>query len=345
MSLLMVTCNGQKNKMRKVKKSSEPVAADSLPPSGGGGRLPLPKYDINHLRQFVEAVECRKYVAAAESLHVVQSTISGTVKKLQDYLGVGLLRQGEGGEDEGWVPTPAGQVFYTHACEVLRAFDEAQRAVLAFEGKDSDVLRVGFLSSHVGLAVPALQAVMERFPGVHVRADDENAAHRLLERIHGGTMDVALIFEMTRTTGLHVREVAKRGFGLVVPNDPANAARATSGTPVDLDELRDARFVLLSTSTRTRKNLDKYFAERNFVPSVALEANGVATLLSMVQGGVGVTILPTLSGRQGLTMLPLTPDPPEQSTVLVKLATKHLSRAGEFFADEVCKRGRSWRGE
>ena len=71
--------------------------------------------DIDLLQSFVAVVESRSFTRAAERVHRTQSTVSQQIRKLEDVLGVELMKR----------TTAAGQISLTGDGEVL--FNYSQR--------------------------------------------------------------------------------------------------------------------------------------------------------------------------------------------------------------------------
>ena len=81
--------------------------------------------NIEHARSFLAVADTGSFVAAAERLHVTQSTISARIRTLEDTLGTTLFVRNKAGA----VPTPSGVRFRAHAIKMVRAFERARREI------------------------------------------------------------------------------------------------------------------------------------------------------------------------------------------------------------------------
>tara|TARA_R110000772_G_scaffold268620_1_gene396858 strand:+ start:45132 stop:45377 length:246 start_codon:yes stop_codon:yes gene_type:complete len=71
--------------------------------------------ELRHLRCFIAVAEERSFSRAAERLHIEQSPLSRTIKKLESDLGVVLFQRTSRGTRLTW----AGEVFLEDARRVL----------------------------------------------------------------------------------------------------------------------------------------------------------------------------------------------------------------------------------
>jgi DNA-binding CsgD family transcriptional regulator len=117
-------------------KSGEHPAMTSQRASGYGS------IEFRQLRYFLAVLEELHFNRAAARLHIAQPTLSRAIRKLEDELGVTLLRRAS----QTVVPTDAGRVFAEEAEKLLVALEfavaEARRAgglgVAAIEDGGSD---------------------------------------------------------------------------------------------------------------------------------------------------------------------------------------------------------------
>src|SRR3546814_634373 len=102
--------------------------------------------DIGHLRYLVAAAEYGSFRRAAKSLHVQQSSISRTIRGLEDQLGVSLFERNY----SGVCLTDAGRRFLCDAVPALEQLDLAQKRAAAAGRAEIGIVRVGILTSLAG---------------------------------------------------------------------------------------------------------------------------------------------------------------------------------------------------
>ena len=121
------------------------------------------------LRLFAAVYEERSFTAAAERENATQSGVTQHVRKLEDAHGVSLfVRDGRTVR-----PTPAGDAYYGHCIEVLRAHERSRSAVREFKDTLSGEVVVGLTPTTTrGVLAPALARFVQSHPNVVVRVVD-----------------------------------------------------------------------------------------------------------------------------------------------------------------------------
>jgi DNA-binding transcriptional LysR family regulator len=122
-----------------------------MPPASNG-----PMLDLNDFFYFVQVVERRGFTAAGRALRMPKSTLSYRMKKLEAELGVRLLNR----TSRHFAPTQAGEEFYRHATNVVRAADEAESLVRQRVKEPFGVVR---FTAAIGTAQFALREIVMNF--------------------------------------------------------------------------------------------------------------------------------------------------------------------------------------
>lgn len=284
--------------------------------------------ELRHLRYFLAVAEAAHFGKAARRLHVSQPTLSQQIKQLEDELGAALFERGRSGARL----TQAGEIFLTHASRVLEDVRAGTLAVEALRGLTMGTLRVGYLPSLRGLAVPALAAVLRKYPGVRIHAQ-EIVVSRVEGRLAEGRLDVGLALGSTRLSEVESEPVFESRLGLVV----GKRHRLAGETHVELRALESEPFALLARGLRARASVDTYLASTRFSPRIVLESSAVGSLLAIVRAGLAVTLLPEprFADPDRLPILTLTPTPPSQLTALLFRRDVPRTPSAVAFAEEV----------
>ncbi|AKV00654.1 Cyn operon transcriptional activator [Labilithrix luteola] len=284
--------------------------------------------ELRHLRYFLAVADAAHFGKAARRLHVSQPTLSQQIKQLEDELGSPLFERGRSGARL----TQAGEIFRTHASRVIEDVRAGTLAVEALRGLTMGTLRVGYLPSLRGLAVPALSAVLRKYPGVRIHAQ-EIVVSRVEGRLAEGKLDVGLALGSTRLAEVEAEPVFESRLGLVV----GKRHRLAGETHVELRALDDEPFALLARGLRARSSVDTYLASTKFSPRIVLESSAVGSLLAIVRAGLAVTLLPEprFADPDRLPVLALSPTPPSQLTALLFRRDVPRTPSAVAFAEEV----------
>src|SRR5438552_12195282 len=121
--------------------------------------------DLNHVAVFARVVELESFTAAAKQLGLPKSSVSRTVTRLEDELGVRLLQR----TTRRLHLTDAGQAYYDRAREALGALDEAAAVAKSSSAEPRGTVRV---TAPADMGIMNLGELVGRFtrkyPLVHV---------------------------------------------------------------------------------------------------------------------------------------------------------------------------------
>ncbi len=285
--------------------------------------------ELRHLRYFLAVADTLHVGRAARKLHISQPAVSQQLRELEGELGETLFER----HARGVRLTPAGEVFRVHASRVLEDVRAGERALAAFANKQVGELRVAYLpSTTANLVIPAVAAVMKRYPGARVIAY-EGVSRRVERLVAEGRADVGLGLLPVRRTDLVTEPVVEGRLSLVVHAKHPLAGEASAS----LRDVAKEPFALLSRSLRARALADAALARAGVEPTIALEADAVATVLAVVRAGLAVAVLPEPRVRRGddLAVVPLRPRAPPHVTALLYRASALRSPLTEAFGEEV----------
>ncbi|GAA3539820.1 LysR substrate-binding domain-containing protein [Zobellella aerophila] len=178
------------------------------------------------INEFVYVVETDSFTAAAKRLDVSVAHVSRRITQLEDRLGAKLLYR----TTRKLKLTEVGQVYYHHARNVLDSLAEAERAVMAMEGKPSGKLRIT-APVYYGerFLAPLVNDFLLLYPQLELDLMLTNQAVDLVEEGY----DLAIRLGTLDSSSMMCRKLARRTQYLCA--SPGYLAR--HGTPHSLTEL------------------------------------------------------------------------------------------------------------
>jgi DNA-binding transcriptional LysR family regulator len=256
------------------------------------------------LEYFVAVAAEMNFSRAAQRIHVVQSALSASVGRLEKELGVELFDRSR----RQIALTAAGEVFLTHAREVMHTANRARTSVDAFRDQLTGTVTLGTMMSWGTLNLPAaLDKFRAANPLVTVRLRQNvtgSAGH--LTAIADGHMDIALV--STNAAGsplVTLRELMREPMVFVCDsNHPLAHSRR-----VELSDLGGHDFIQFPPGWGIRQRLDKGFAAAGVRPVSAYEVADYAITAELIRHRLATTILPaSVAGRfPDLHTIPLHP--------------------------------------
>lgn len=244
--------------------------------------------DLKQIEYFLRVAELGSFTRAAIALDVAQPALSRQVRLLEVELRQTLLvRNGRGA-----TPTEAGQLLMEHGRGILhqvaRAREDLERARGALAGR----VAVGLPPSIARvLSVPLIRAFRERLPEASLSIT-EGLSGSMRESLAAGQLDIALIYNATPSPELELRHLVDEDLFLVA-SQPVREGRATavSARPLPLRELAEIPLVIPSRPNAIRMQVESALADLGLKPRIALEIDGLATILELVADGAGSAVL------------------------------------------------------
>jgi LysR family nitrogen assimilation transcriptional regulator len=240
--------------------------------------------ELRQLEYFIAIAETGAFSRAAIRLSVGQPVLSRQIKALEQELGVALYHR----TGRGIVLSEAGKILEQHARGVLETTAGAKRAIGALGSAPSGKVTIGMPPS-VGAVLTAslVREFRAQFPKVSLGVMEGFSGH-VLEWLTTGRIDVAVLYNAPRTSTLLSDPLLTDELILLGPvSDPAHAGRGD----VQAGRLADLPLILPSRPHGLRVLVDEFLSRIGVTPNVQVEIDAMPSTLSLVEGGIGYTIL------------------------------------------------------
>lgn len=289
--------------------------------------------ELRHLRYFVAVADLENVSRAALKLHVSQPALSRQIRDLEDELGFALLERSA----KSVRLTDAGRTFLNESRAVLAHVEEAIRAARVVASGIQDELHVGYAPTLTArILPPTLRAFAEALPKVRVKLHDLST-EEILADLRRGKLHLAISVQPAAggLRGLRFEELGREEMRLAVsPNHPFARRRV-----VTLLEVVREPLIAYSRADYPdyHEMLEKTFAPTRQRPRVAEEHDGVSSLISGLEAGGGVAVVPDsircIAGVR-LKLIPLSPNP-RSLIVGAILPKKELPSCSQVFLDAL----------
>jgi DNA-binding transcriptional LysR family regulator len=249
--------------------------------------------ELRQLRHFLAVAEARNFSRAAETLHIAQPALSISIRKLEEEVGAKLLERGT----RSTTLTEAGQIALDSARSALAHIDEIGRLAAAVSRGEAGLLRIAFVGGASYRILPKyLPEFRRRFPAVRLELL-ESTSLEVVESVRSGLADCGIVrHPLMDVTGVSTRLLEEDRLVAALPRGHRLAAKSR----LRLRDLAEEPFIQFSKARAPSLNAIIALACRRsgFEPSVAQEALQIQTIISLVESGLGVALVPE-SSRAG----------------------------------------------
>jgi DNA-binding transcriptional LysR family regulator len=296
--------------------------------------------ELRQIRSFLSIAETLHFGRTAEMIHLSQPALSLQIRALEEEVGVRLFERNR----RKTTLTAAGVAFRDDATAALSQLEQAtRRARLAASGK-LGLLRIGFVSTAGSQIVPNLVRQFRKSnPEVEFSLRNVLTAEQI-QMLESGSLDVGFLrMPVGEDSALDVVTVHREPFVLVVPSSHKLAKRKR----VRLREVAGQDFVMYERTYAPGFH-DLIFGilrEAKIVPNVSQTAGEIPTLISLVDSGMGITILPASAVKHRVASVVACEilDPIPMSEIGIAVSKRSRAAVVENFRSFVLKKGRQSR--
>ncbi len=269
---------------------------------------------MRQLQYLLAVADTLSFRRAADECHVSQPSLSTQIAELEVKLGVRVFER----DHRRVLLTVAGRDVVEHARRVVFEADAMVAAAKRAGDPLAGTLRLGVIPTISPYLLPAITPQLRgRFPRLTVIwVEDKTDA--LVARLNAGTLEAALLALEADIGDVDRDVIARDPFLLVTPKGHPIGRGRGAAAPA---ELRDAEVLLLDEGHCFRNQALK-LCDKVRAREAEFRATSLSTLVQMVAGGAGITLLPSLavateSRRAKLAVRPFASPEPARTVALV----------------------------
>jgi DNA-binding transcriptional LysR family regulator len=243
------------------------------------------------LRSFVAVAETLNYRRAAEQLNMAQPALSRQIQQLESELGAVLFERTK----RRVALTPAGTYLRHEAEHLLAEAARVARRTGQIQRGEAGEVRIGHSSSSMQSVLPGLLRLLrDQLPDLHTELH-ELGNRTLVEQLLNRQLDLCLLPNATVPPTVASHTLYEEPFVLIVP---AHLPLTGNGL-ADLRTYAHEPFILPPRPEGLGyvESVLRVCQEAGFTPQTAHESAYTASVLRLVEAGLGISIEPESSLR------------------------------------------------
>jgi DNA-binding transcriptional LysR family regulator len=248
---------------------------------------------VSQLRALVAIAETGTFSDAASQLDLSQSAVSHAIATLEEELGVVLLSRGR----QGAVLTPLGETVTAEARVILDALATIGQQAQQARGLQQGQVRIaGFRSVATHILPEVIRQFRAQYPGIQVKIDEFHHYHQVESEVRQGRADIGFTYLPTGPE-FETWELLRDRYVLLLPPQDSRTP-----VPSSWETLAAYPLILSPPGDGCRDLIERYLTQAGYPVKPAYEVREDSTILSMVQRGLGATIMAHLAAE------PIPPD-------------------------------------
>lgn len=250
------------------------------------GRRPL---DIRQLKYFIETVKIKNVSHAAKNLFITQSTLSLSLKKLEEEIGARLFFQGE----TPFELTQTGQILYKHSVKIVQDFDKMVSLLdKHIEHQEKSKLSVGITTLFAAQFMAQISEFIRSHPNTELELI-QGGSRMLQTKLANREIDLGILslpnYEVdhilmeplhTTTKGYHVH--------IVMPD----AHPLAQSEKLSFLDIKEERFSSLNEDYMLGRLLKQRGNEIGFIPNIVMYHEDVQNMLFSLFPNNSIALLP-----------------------------------------------------
>lgn len=294
--------------------------------------------DMDEVISTIMVADLKSFSKAANQLYLSQSAVSLQVRKLEEELGIKVFER----NTRTVTITEAGEVFYTYAEPMVRAWEKLIEEVDKFKSQNASRLNVGLIptAKDRGILAHVLRFIQET-NSIDISLSSSTAKN-LLDSIYDGSIDVAILplspkMKYQERPKIQYCFLYKEDTQLLV-SENSPYAKFKTVTLRDVERMPFIEFQNKELSTTERQRLQDIYG---ISPHIVLRTNNLDSTYEAVSQGIGVRLDPESIGRNySIQTIPLDPPITESYIHLIYLDRRASDPDIAMFRDFILKQYR-----
>jgi DNA-binding transcriptional LysR family regulator len=239
--------------------------------------------EIRQLEYFEAVSRLNSFTKAAKEHHVAQPSITVSIRKLEEELGISLFER----SNNRIKLTLQGQLFLERANAILTEVKGAQQLVKDIRQDKKQNLRLGippFLGSWI---LPIIFThYVKQHPDVELVVQDLGT-HEIIDELLKDNIDLGLVVLDDSLSMLESLLVSEGELLLLLPK--GHPFEAVSEVPFEW--LEQEKLIMYKPSTFISTRIMQEFTKHSITPNIIHSPNQLATILNLVVCGAGISFV------------------------------------------------------
>ena len=244
-------------------------------------------YSLRQLRIFIAVAQQQSFSRAGELIGLSQSAVSHAVKELEQTLSLRLIDR----TTREVVLTLAGKQLASRMALLIEDMDSLINDLHHYGGQHTGTVRVAASQTISAQLMPNCLAVCQRdYPEIRLHLHD-SVQQSVVQAVRQEEVDFGIVIELPNNSDFDTQPILHDPFLLLCRDDDPLAYQQT----VSWSEIARRQCVLQDYASGSRVLIDAIFRQYGEMPEVVQQVGHPSTLFTMVDAGIGISILPALA--------------------------------------------------
>jgi DNA-binding transcriptional LysR family regulator len=287
--------------------------------------MPSADLSLRQVEAFRALMQWRTVTRAAQALGISQPAVSRLLGDFEAKTGLALFERRQG----RLLPTVEAHALHGEVERAFFGFERVAQAAAQIRAQRRGVVRV---AASPDLSADFLPRVAAAFAGEHEGVDIElltGDAAEIAERVAAERCDLGIVAQAVAHPGARLESLGEWPLRCIVPCGHRLARKRL----IHAEDCAGERFISFVAASEMRMRIDRLFAECGVTREPGVEAALAQSVVTMVEAGMGVALVDTLTALQASTRVSVKRFEPALPVALhaVRSAQRPASALGDAF--------------
>lgn len=249
--------------------------------------------DDHKLKVFCTVAETKSFSKTSEIVHLTQPAVSLQIQAIEEIYETKLFDR----SSSTVTLTPAGEVLYKYAKEILALYATAEKVIGKLTGLVKGSITIGACSNIGNYLLPS---VITDFSKTHLKTKIHllvSNTKRVIELLNSGNIDIGIVEGDVVRQKMVVKKLISDELLLIVsPNHPWAKKKEVS-----ISDLTKEPFIFREAGSGTRQMMEKFLSRHGITPQdmkVSIVLGSTEAIKDAVENGLGVSIISRWAARK-----------------------------------------------
>ncbi|GAA0591862.1 LysR family transcriptional regulator [Virgibacillus siamensis] len=240
--------------------------------------------EIRQLKYFATLVEETTYTRAAEKLHLTQPSLTASMKKLENELNFALIDK----RYREFRLTNEGQILYQEAKKLLNHYEHVSHEMTRLKEVGPPNLSIGLIESSMFFIPEVLEKFKQEQPNVKVSLLETLSLADVTKALSNFEIHMAITNQFIQNEEIETIPIYNERLVALIP--PGHELEHQ--TKIGITDLEGEDFIVCKEGFQTRNDIVDAFRKAGVYLNIRFEIERFETGCSLVESGLGITVLP-----------------------------------------------------
>lgn len=240
--------------------------------------------DQRLLLYFTTLVETGSFTNAAKTLNISQPSLSAAIKQLEQNVGIVLIER----STRKINLTREGEILYEEAKRLIHHFDQVQQEMVRLKEEGPLELKIGLIESVHFWLPKVIATYRKKYPTIQIKLTEVLGFREVAHALKNFKIHVAITNQLFQGETIQTIPIYQENLVVVLPKNH----RLVKKKRIVIEDLKEEDFIICKEGLQTRNDILTAFNKSNVRPNICFEIERFETACTLVEEGLGVTIVP-----------------------------------------------------